>query len=87
MHPGPGDEEAELGRVAAGDPARAGAAETERLSVREFEVLRLLLEGRATDEMAATLELSPKRVRNGRRTKTPSVTICISSTMRLTRSM
>lgn len=36
----------------------------EALSVREFEVLRLLLDGRATDAIATALNLSPKTVRN-----------------------
>jgi DNA-binding NarL/FixJ family response regulator len=34
------------------------------LSVREFEVLRLLLDGRNVDSIAAALNLSPKSVRN-----------------------
>lgn len=34
------------------------------LTVREFEVLRLLLEGRDVDAIAAALSLSPKTVRN-----------------------
>ena len=32
--------------------------------MREFEVLRLLLDGRATDDIADALHLSPKTVRN-----------------------
>ncbi len=34
------------------------------LSVREFEVLRMLLDGRGVDDIAAALALSPKTVRN-----------------------
>lgn len=36
----------------------------ESLSVREFEVLRLLLDGRGVDGIATALNLSPKTVRN-----------------------
>jgi two-component system, NarL family, invasion response regulator UvrY len=39
------------------DPARL-------LSPREFEVLRLLLEGRSTEEIGGALSLSPKTVQN-----------------------
>lgn len=34
------------------------------LSVREFEILRLLVEGRTTEEIAQTLNISPKTVCN-----------------------
>jgi DNA-binding NarL/FixJ family response regulator len=43
-------------------PGRAGAGR--RLTDRERELLRLLAKGRSTDEIARTLYLSPKTVRN-----------------------
>ena len=36
----------------------------DNLSVREFEVLRMLLDGRSVDAIAGDLALSPKTVRN-----------------------
>ena len=36
----------------------------ETLSVREFEILRLLVEGRSTEDIAQTLNISPKTVCN-----------------------
>ena len=44
-----------------GQPAAA-----EILSPREFEILRMLLDGRSADEIAAALYLSPKTVANTR---------------------
>jgi two-component system, NarL family, invasion response regulator UvrY len=42
------------------------ASPVDRLTPREFEILRLLLIGRSTDEIAATLHLSAKTVANTR---------------------
>lgn len=36
----------------------------EQLTVREFEILRLLVEARSTEDIAATLHISPKTVSN-----------------------
>jgi DNA-binding NarL/FixJ family response regulator len=52
------DHELALSRLAE-EPAAA-----ERLSPREFEVLRLLLDGRTTEAIAGLLHLSPKTVAN-----------------------
>ena len=42
--------------------ARSSGMPHERLSVREFEVLRLLLDGLSVSEASASLTLSPKTV-------------------------
>ena len=52
------DHELALNRLA-GEPVAADA-----LTAREFEVLRMLLAERTTDEIAETLHLSPKTVAN-----------------------
>jgi DNA-binding NarL/FixJ family response regulator len=48
------------------DQDRDFASETLGLTAREFEVFRLLAEGRATAEIALSLNLSPKTVSNHR---------------------
>ena len=43
-----------------------GASVVDRLTSREFEILRLLLMGRSTEQIAETLHVSPKTVANTR---------------------
>ena len=43
-----------------------GASAVDRLTSREFEILRLLLMGRSTEQIAETLHVSPKTVANTR---------------------
>jgi DNA-binding CsgD family transcriptional regulator len=50
--------------VAARPPARDARASSPVLTARQHEVLRLLAEGRSTDEIAHALTLSPTTVRN-----------------------
>jgi DNA-binding NarL/FixJ family response regulator len=47
-------------RASAADPDRAAQG----LSAREQQILQLLADGRSPDEVAATLVISPKTVRN-----------------------
>ena len=49
-----------------GDEERDFASETLALSTREFEIFRLLAEGRSVGDIAEDLKLSPKTVSNHR---------------------
>ena len=52
--------------VQMGDEERDFASETLALSTREFEIFRLLAEGRSVGDIAEDLKLSPKTVSNHR---------------------
>lgn len=54
----------EISEVLALDRVREDQAALEQLSPREFEVLRMILDARSTDEIAAALSVSRKTVAN-----------------------
>jgi two-component system, NarL family, invasion response regulator UvrY len=56
----------ELAQDWAQEWANGGASPFDRLTSREFEILRLLLMGKSTEQVAETLHVSPKTVANSR---------------------
>lgn len=54
----------DIARAIAAERLSAGHALTDELGPRETEILRLVASGRTTEEIAATLNLSPKTVQN-----------------------
>jgi DNA-binding NarL/FixJ family response regulator len=54
----------EINAVIAADKLCSGASAIEELSPREFEVLRMILDAKSTDEIASAFNLSPKTVAN-----------------------
>lgn len=55
---------AEINQVIAANTVSDKVSAVSRLSPREFEVLRMLLDAKSTDEIAAAFNLSPKTVAN-----------------------
>ena len=55
---------ADIAQALAWERFGAGCGQLERLSVREFEILRQLLDGRHVDDIASALHVSVKTVRN-----------------------
>jgi DNA-binding NarL/FixJ family response regulator len=55
---------AEINEVIAADKLCGDASVVSELSPREFEVLRMILDAKSTDEIAAAFNLSPKTVAN-----------------------
>lgn len=56
----------DIDHLLAQDWAAEGASAVDRLTAREFEILRLLLMGKSTEQVAETLHVSPKTVANTR---------------------
>lgn len=55
---------ADIAQAAVLERVGVGGTPLDELTVREFEILRLLVDGRGVDEVANSLNLSPKTVRN-----------------------